>query len=225
MKSGSCKDVNLWAVKVQVFKGPLTQLTGSAWVPTCSTSNADHVQMSLSLPHAEEKTKMLKQVRLVFGPHSSEMTGGRGFQNVVKLFKVDLFSLSWNTSNTSGGLNSSYLPSQNIWQHIVDEVLHTLMLSGTFQKQLEGFQIPAVIFNQALHCGRHGRFSVRETCKCFHQQHKREKQKWLNMIFNYRFYSRYWTHGQYLPAQQEKLYNCGNVGPETRPAHKSETKN
>lgn len=45
------------------------------------------------------------------------------------------------------------------------------------------------------------------------------------MSFNYRFYSRYCTHGQYLPVQQEKLFNCGNVGPEARPPHKSRTKN
>lgn len=64
-----------------------------------------------------------------------------------------------------------YLPSQNIWQHIVDEVLHTLMLRGTLQKKLEGFQIPAVIFNQALHCRRHGELSVNEMCKFFQKQH------------------------------------------------------
>lgn len=62
-----------------------------------------------------------------------------------------------------------YLPSKNIWQLFVDEVLHTLMLSGTLQEKLEAFLIPAVVQNQAPHCRRHGRISVREMWKCLEQ--------------------------------------------------------
>lgn len=59
----------------------------------------------------------------------------------------------------------------------MDEVLHTLMLSGTLQKKLEGFQIPVAIFNQALHCRRHGEFSVKEMCQCFYQRHRRGNKR------------------------------------------------
>lgn len=136
----------------------------SGWVPTCSTSNSDHVQMSLFLPDTEEKTKTSKQAAKA--PGILDWVSQKWELNVAmeqsrKCFRV-IFQNgsfpSWNsvkqteTRTIGGGLNSSltHVPSQNIWQHIVDEVLYTLMLSGTLQKKLEGFQIPAVIFNQAL---------------------------------------------------------------------------
>lgn len=43
----------------------------------------------------------------------------------------------------------------------MDEVLHTLMLSGTLQEKLEAFLIPAVVQNQAPQRRRHGGIPVR----------------------------------------------------------------
>lgn len=100
-----------------------------------------------------------------------------------------------------------HLPSQNIWQHIVDEVLHTLMLGGTLQKKLEGFQIPAVIFNQTLNCRRHGESSLSGTganvftsgtiiMNQFNSTHRVDR-----------------AHSQYLTIQQEnELHSLGDVG-------------
>lgn len=51
------------------------------------------------------------------------------------------------------------LPGQYIWQQIMDEVLHTLMLRGALQKKLEGFLVPAIIMNQTLQWRCHGKLS------------------------------------------------------------------
>ena len=62
------------------------------------------------------------------------------------------------------------LPSQYIWQQLVDEVLHALMLSGALQEKLEGFLVPAIIKNQTLQRRCHVELSGRRRCKYFHQQ-------------------------------------------------------
>lgn len=41
-------------------------------------------------------------------------------------------------------------PGQDVRQLMVDEALHTLMLGGALQKQLEGPLVPAVIESQRL---------------------------------------------------------------------------
>lgn len=51
------------------------------------------------------------------------------------------------------------LPGQYIWQQLVDEVLHTLMLRGAFQKKLEGLLVPVIINNQTLQWKSHGKVS------------------------------------------------------------------
>lgn len=59
------------------------------------------------------------------------------------------------------------LPGQYIWQQIVDEVLHTLMLRGALQKKLEGFLVPAIIMNQTLQWRCHGKLSGKKKVQIF----------------------------------------------------------